>query len=489
MTTLLHAHAAPRRVESRAAVVHAVDRPVLWVGALALLASIAVRLGLGPFIADDAYITFRYARHLAENGAFEYNLGERVLGTTTPLFTLLMAGALRIGWAPSWTAVALSSAADAALIGTIAAALLRAGLAYTAALTAIMLAVWPLMVIYAVAGLETSLYTALVYGALLAGGAGRIGLAGIVTGLAVLCRPDGGLAAIVLAAFLIRRPKDLAVFCGLVVAAVAPWLVFAQLYFGSPVPQSIVAKAALDRGDLVGLRTLLGFFGGRELYVGLSVCAAAGAVVLWRRGGTPLRLVLAWAALYAAAFTLSDAFSDYPWYFVPLMPIYLAAAAALWGRCGEWVLSRLRLPRAATRSRVAAAALAILLGIGLGHLRGLDRYLVSLAEGREVLYASSAARIAEASPGAVVAATEIGTIGYFHPGPILDLVGLVSPEAVGRPPLDVLLEADAAWIVTYDTHFERAVATSLGFTREYELTSRTPVSPGRALEVYRRRPR
>ena len=55
--------------------------------------SVVVRLLIGPIPADDAYITFRYSAHLAESGAFVYNANEPVLGTTTPLLTLLLAGA------------------------------------------------------------------------------------------------------------------------------------------------------------------------------------------------------------------------------------------------------------------------------------------------------------------------------------------------------------------------------------------------------------
>src|SRR5262245_20297970 len=42
---------------------------------------------------DDGYITLRYAANLAQGQGFVYNQGEAVWGTTTPLFTLLLAGA------------------------------------------------------------------------------------------------------------------------------------------------------------------------------------------------------------------------------------------------------------------------------------------------------------------------------------------------------------------------------------------------------------
>ena len=55
----------------------------------ALLAFL-VRLLTGPHPVDDAYITFRYARNLADGLGLVYNPGESVLGTTTPLWAILL---------------------------------------------------------------------------------------------------------------------------------------------------------------------------------------------------------------------------------------------------------------------------------------------------------------------------------------------------------------------------------------------------------------
>ena len=50
-----------------------------------------------PYAIDDAWITYRYAEHVGAGDGFVYNPGERVLGTSTPLYTLLLAGAHEIG--------------------------------------------------------------------------------------------------------------------------------------------------------------------------------------------------------------------------------------------------------------------------------------------------------------------------------------------------------------------------------------------------------
>ena len=55
------------------------------------LLAVLARVVPGPRTIDDAYITFRYARNLLAGHGFVFNPGEQVLGTTTPVYTLLMA--------------------------------------------------------------------------------------------------------------------------------------------------------------------------------------------------------------------------------------------------------------------------------------------------------------------------------------------------------------------------------------------------------------
>src|ERR1051325_10123216 len=61
--------------------------------AIAILA-LLVRIGMAystHATGEDALITLRYAENLALGQGFVYNPGEHVLGTTTPLYTLLLA--------------------------------------------------------------------------------------------------------------------------------------------------------------------------------------------------------------------------------------------------------------------------------------------------------------------------------------------------------------------------------------------------------------
>src|ERR1041385_5066495 len=67
-----------------------IQKDIALLIAIAVLA-IAARLIPGPRTVDDAFITFRYSRNIVEGQGFGYNPGSQVLGTTTPLYTVLMA--------------------------------------------------------------------------------------------------------------------------------------------------------------------------------------------------------------------------------------------------------------------------------------------------------------------------------------------------------------------------------------------------------------
>src|SRR5436190_7638355 len=52
------------------------------------------------FVTDDAFISFVYSRNLARHGQLVFNLGERVEGYTNFLWTVLLAGLLKVGLPP-----------------------------------------------------------------------------------------------------------------------------------------------------------------------------------------------------------------------------------------------------------------------------------------------------------------------------------------------------------------------------------------------------
>ena len=77
--------------------------------AVALLTARVWYLSGRDLILDDAYITFRYARNLADGLGLNFNPGEVVEGYTNFLWVVLMAGARRLGLDFATAAIASSA--------------------------------------------------------------------------------------------------------------------------------------------------------------------------------------------------------------------------------------------------------------------------------------------------------------------------------------------------------------------------------------------
>jgi len=191
---------------------------------------------------DDPYITYRYAGNLASGAGFVYNAGERILSTTTPLYTLILAAAGLLG-----ADIPLASN----LIGSICLALCglafwRLGQAWQSqTVGAIGLLLYPLFpLLITTIGAESALYIALVLFGFLAYARERYTRAAVLLALAALVRADGVLAAAVVGVhFLVARRRPVP-WRAIVVYGVilAPWFLFAWMYFGAPLPATLAAK-------------------------------------------------------------------------------------------------------------------------------------------------------------------------------------------------------------------------------------------------------
>jgi hypothetical protein len=393
--------------------------------ALALLSALQLDNALG-LDTDDAPITFRYAENLASGRGFVYNPGERVLGTSAPLYTIALAG-LRVAGLPVETSAmaigVLAAAAVMALLvrfGALVAGpgggLLAAALAATEA---------PFLV-YATQGMETPAYTAIVLWALISHASGRERSASVLSALCVVMRLDGVIVPVaILASMLLQRrlPSRAAILLFLIVTA--PWFLFSAVYFGHLAPQSLLAKIVHTKhaGRLWMLRGL--FLEGNLLLVPFGILGAmrccSGAEGA-RRAVVPI-----WLALYAAAFTIVP-IDAYPWYRIPPVPVLaLLSAAGIGWASSAWLASW-------TRSRKRIALVVLLLAIAPWGVARYRVYRDSLAQYAEQLRVWETPRVASAewlrdhAPAhSSVCTSAIGHIGWITGLRVLDMSGLVSP--------------------------------------------------------------
>jgi hypothetical protein len=400
----------------------------LWLAALGC-GAILIPLRLGPLFVDDAYISFRYAENIAVGQGFVYNPGEKILGTTSPLYTLLLAVLRQIGIAIPAAGYGLGivfSCLSAVLVFLVFRRLGRAELGMASSLLLCVLSPWTLA---AVSGMETTLYASLLLGAFLFYLEGKNYGAAIVAGLATLVRPDGIALAAVLLAFILprgRRPA-LAFLLGYALV-VLPWFVFAAFYFGSVIPHTIVVKKLILPQPWWFVLAEFGrqFIGdpGRVI-VSAFFAAGLAAAIMTRR---ELRPGAAWILVYIAGYAAAQVLTvGFPWYFAALVPFYVLIAAAgvelllsRWPGRGKWLVP---LP------------LVVVAALYLGPaVRARQQEMLR----RESAYRKIALWILrDSSAGDEVYAGEIGALGYFLKNRrIIDSSGLISQDVYDLRKID-----------------------------------------------------
>lgn len=161
------------------------------------------------YTSDDAYISYRYARHLGDGLGLVWNPGQRVEGYSNFLWVLILAGARAVGadivWTGRWLGFAAGVAATGVTYLIVLELLERAQLRrYAALAAALALAASGPFALWAYAGLETPFFALLVGIAVLLHireqRAPHLQVSGVVWALAAMTRPDA-LVLIVVSGF------------------------------------------------------------------------------------------------------------------------------------------------------------------------------------------------------------------------------------------------------------------------------------------------
>ncbi len=518
------------------------DRPLarldvaLIVGVMLLV--LVARALPGPRTIDDAFITFRYSRNILEGQGFVYNPGTRVLGTTTPLFTLVMAavGGLMGGQDFPWYAIAVSALADA---GTAALLFLLARRLtcnrWMGALLGALWAVSPMSVTFAVGGMETSVNIFWMVGAVWFFVIDRPVWLGVFAALGILTRIDaviwiGPLFAFQLAErwlstrgkLLIERvPWRTWLAFG---AALLPWLIFSMAYFGSPFPRSLTAKAvayimppgsALVKFIQTYSTPFFEFdsFGAKGAMIGAVACLALtifGIRYITKHHWPPRVLpFLIYPWLYMGIFSAANPLI-FRWYVAPPLPALMLGIVV-----GAWAV--IESIQQATRSRAAApvaiGVLAILWGGTSIHAWDIhpdhepDRPAPNMAWHKiELLYQQIGTELREkygVTPETRVASADIGAIGYFSRATIVDTVGLVTPalskyypaspsllvpgQNYAIPP-QLIDDTQPAYLVTMEAFVRLGLEQDPQFKANYELLQEIPTDfYGTGMRLYRRK--
>ncbi len=400
---------------------------------------IAAPVGLGPV--DDAFISLRYATHWGEGLGLCFNPGERVEGYTNFLLVLFQAIAIRCGLDPV-RAMSLPPVAALAVLGGVLVLfasrhLFPACLSHAVA-AALIITLNPIMVCWAVGGMESCLYALLVLVAFaLLVGRGRTSptmLSPVVLVAAGLARPEAAALCPVamVVVFLDRRSiRDVVRYAAVFGAGFGAYFALRAAYFGQLFPNTFYAK--LDYGNELlfrrGLLYLWDFARSSPLTWLFAVVAAAG-----------IRRAPRWVGSMAAATAVQvgvvayeggDHFAMFR-FIVPVVPLL-----GLLSLYGMTTMVRRFAGNAAAGNIAILAGLAALAVSSFGVCRQIKRgeprpvtqYLRFL---QEVDYARQWSEIGRwlgrhAPPEESVATIAIGAVGHYSGLRVVDPHGLIDP--------------------------------------------------------------
>jgi len=372
-----------------------------------------------------------------------------VLGTATPLYTLMLAGAARLGLAIPPASAAIGIAAATLALVIVALWLTRlTGSGLVGLLAALVVASQPAFVTAAVSGLETSVYVLALILCVQLYDRERFALAALAAAAATLVRLEGAMAGASLMLHFIasrRRPPTIGATLGYVLP-VLPWLVFSLLYFGEILPRPLQAIGpSTDSGAM--LRQAFG-----PDLLPLWPLAIVGALVpLVRRtpASAGLQALALWIAIALASFGLSQPDLS-AWNLAPLTTA--VAVLAVFGAAEIFRVGETLTPVAPrTRSGVAAAVVVILPLLAAGTIRTTRdvEALVERTSRVEKARADAAAFVRrEGQPGDAVTTGAIGIVGWTTRGPIHDTRGIVTPSATGLRAVDLVARSASPWFIT-----------------------------------------
>ncbi|HSO00090.1 MAG TPA: hypothetical protein VLS89_17475 [Candidatus Nanopelagicales bacterium] len=411
----------------------------LFAPAMVLIASM---LRVRSFTIDDAFISYRYSRNLARGLGLVYNEGERIEGYTNFLWTVILAGGVRVGLDPDALAKVLGGAAAC---GTLwAAYVLERRLLPLRSVPPLgpwLLASSIAQAGYAMFGLETSFFVFLVLlgTELLFRETDRGGLreafpwSGLVFGLAGLTRPEAPAFLGIPMLFLGLRffsPQNLlrgVIFAGVV----GLHMLWRHGYYGTWLPNTLSAKTGDLMGQIHGGTRYLAEYG-RHAWPALllSLFGLSLSMILRHRRA----LCLGAVGVFVLGYVLLVGGDWMPLYrFVAPFEPYAFALAGMGGRAVIEAVIRASAarPRAVLASVGLAAAFAGVVAVGAHRGSMLARGQRRILFDDKVFWDSAAGGVADwfAKNGerGEIGVADMGYIGYATDYPVLDLLGLVDP--------------------------------------------------------------
>jgi len=426
-----------------------------------------VRLMGGSLIYDDSFITFRYATNMAEGMGLVYNIGDKVLGTTTPLWAILLSLFHFVGLDIVTFSQILGILFDAAtcclLFSMITTNKSDAGL-----WAAIIWMVYPYSISAAISGMETSLFVFLnIHTLFLISKRNYNPWLRLSAPLATLTRPEGVIILIISLYDLYvndaKRVRSLALSMIIPLA----WASFATLYFGSPIPHSIMAKRINIENSSTLAEIFAGIFQGETATLLPFLPIGIYYVVKRRKLMHPLM----WTSIYTGLYAITTP-KMWVWYYLPMQMGMILISAVGIAHVIEWVSMTSNKSLIFNKKSLTSVGIVILFILAFYYHLPARFGVINRERAR---YESLAEYVADKTDKtASILASDIGYLGFYSNRTILDAWGLVWPQALEFPgtnaeriPLIAREYYPAAVVIPYTRDFFKETIAKGWFRTNY----------------------
>lgn len=386
---------------------------------------------------DDQFILYRYIDNIASGNGFVFNIGERVLGATTPLFTLIAA----------FFKFLFFDADTPFLVACLNIIFLSFSSVYFFRLAQRFLSkelVFLSLFVFIFSmsrtipeGMETPLFLWLVFAFLNNLFDKKFSISAVYLGLVCLTRPDAGLIAVMAFVYWLLQDgyKKAFKYTLVAVSVVVPWIIFAVFYFGSFVPQSLATKTfshliyniAPLQGFKVQISSVSRIYWGRifdpdniflQIIFNLVPIVFLVTMAVYKKINKNNWILFAIPFVYMLSFSISNPII-FPWYVSQMEPFWILLS-----------LIGIGLIFVKIQDHRWKVLLMFVLLIGPASYWLKSSFFANSSSKTSAFEVSSFIKKNMNSNADSVGLADIGIVGYYTNAHILDFIGLVKGESV-----------------------------------------------------------
>ncbi|MDT3696525.1 MAG: hypothetical protein ROY99_09030 [Ignavibacterium sp.] len=281
-----------------------------------------------PNTYEDAFITFKYSENLANGFGLVYNIGEKVYGTTTPFFAIILAFFKYFGISCIISSLVINLISESITSLFVYKYLKNYTNELISFFITLLFVFSPSNISWSIQGMETAFFGMLIAASFFSLYKKKLFLAFLFAFLSAITRIDGLSVVFIIFLFsFIENKFSIFKFFTVPFLIFIAWLIFLQIYFGNFLPNSMLAKLILYSGHsksmLPNLSVVLSkyFLSGYYSSALITVLFITGIYFTLKKR-IKLLPMIAWFFIYYSALIISKT-QIHGWYLIPPLFVFL----------------------------------------------------------------------------------------------------------------------------------------------------------------------